>query len=159
MSTTFQEEKLADIKDEIQGMLVRHWEEIALNKEVVPLDPDWDMYSKIDEIGMLSITTGRKDGKIIGYWAYFIVPNFHYKSLRIAECDAFYVDKEYRKGRFAIKLLAESEKNVIARGVNKIINKTKEHFKNQNGADASSLFKYAGYTKIENIHAKLIKED
>lgn len=156
---TFQVELLSKVKDEVYPLLVKHWEEIALNKDTVPLDPDWEMYDLVEKAGILNITTARKDGKIIGYFAYMIVPNFHYKSLRIAEGDIFYVDKEYRKGRFALKLLAESEKNVIAAGANKILNKTKEHFKNPNGLSTDSLFEYAGYTKIENIYSKMVKED
>ncbi len=154
---TFQKERLSDVRDEVYPLLLQHWEEIALNKDDVPLDPDWEMYKCIEEAGILSVTTARKDGRIIGYFAYMIVPNLHYKSLRVAEGDIFYVDKEYRrKLRFAIRLLAESEKNLIAAGVNKIVNKTKEHFKNARGVDAGALFRYAGYDKIENLYAKRV---
>lgn len=153
---TFQQELLFDIKDEVQDILLCHWEEIALNKETVPLDPDWEMYAMVEKAGILNITTARDNGKIVGYFAYMIVPNFHYKSLRIAEGDIFYIDKAYRKSRLVFKLLAESEKNVIAAGVNKIINKTKEHFRNANNLSANLLFEHAGYTKIENLYAKMV---
>lgn len=153
---TFQQEKLSNIKAELLPLLDNHWQEIALNKETVPLDPDWEMYEKIEEAGILNITTARCDGVLIGYFIYAIIPNFHYKSLRIAEGDIFYIDKNYRKGSLAIRLLKESEKNVIAAGANKIINKIKKHFKNPHGISAGRLFEYAGYTEIENIYAKLV---
>lgn len=153
---TFQVEKLSNIKEEVFPLLVKHWEEIALNKETVPLDPDWEMYRLLEDGDVMNITTARKNGHIIGYFAYIITGNLHYKSLRVAEGDIFYVDKEYRKGSFARKLLQESERNLKAVGVNKIINKVKKHFKNPRGIGVGLLFEHTGYIEIENLYAKMV---
>lgn len=153
---TYQVEKLSEIKDEVYPLLIKHWEEIALNKDKVPLDPNWELYAKFEAMELLNITTARRNGEIVGYFAYIICPNLHYKSLVIADGDIFYIDKDYRRSGIAIKLLAESEKNVRAAGANKIVNKTKIHFANANGIAASKLFERAGYTKIEEHFAKLL---
>ena len=152
----FQVEKLSSVKEEVFPLLLKHWDEIALNKETVPLDPDWEMYQLLEDGGAICITTARKDGRIIGYFAYIIIHNLHYRSLKVAEGDIFYVDKEYRKGGFARKLLRESEKNLKALGVNKILNKVKKHFKNPRGIGAGLLFEYTGYVEIESLYAKMV---
>ena len=36
------------------GMLQRHWEDLALDKEAVPLAPDWARYEQMEATGMLS---------------------------------------------------------------------------------------------------------
>lgn len=151
-----QTERVQDVREEVMPLLLAHWEEIALNKETVPLDIDWDAYKRIEDKGLYSATTARDNGKIIGYFAYFIVPNFHYKSLKVAEGDIFYLQQNYRNGLLGARLLAESEKNVKKLGVNKIINKVKHHFKNDNGLGVGVLFERMGYKTIETIHAKMV---
>lgn len=153
---TYQKEKLFDIKDEVTDILIEHWQEIALNKQAVPLDPNWELYKLLEDNGSISITTARHNDKIIGYFAYIITPSLHYRSLIIGEGDIFYIHKEYRKSRIASKLLALSERHLTESGVNMIINKTKDHFHNTRGVSAGLLFERAGYDKIENIYAKLL---
>jgi len=147
---TFQVEKIKDIKAEALPLLQAHWEEIALNKDSVPLDPDWDGYVNVEAAGLLHIITARDDSKLIGYAAYFITPNLHYRSLREANSDIFYLSPEHRKGLTGLKLMKAAEVELKAIGVNKIINKVKKHF------DLGPLFERIGYKAFETHYAKLV---
>lgn len=147
---TYQVERLADIKIEVAPLLLRHWEEIALNRDTVPLDPNWDQYLFMDREGYLQITTAREDGKIVGYAAYFIAANLHYRSLVVADSDIFWLAPEKRKGMVGVKLLKAAEEHLKAVGVNKIVNKVKlKH-------DVGAVFERLGYTPIERLYAKLV---
>lgn len=150
-TVTYQREPWSDaLRDEAMPLLLRHWEEIALDKEMVPLDPKWEMYSMMERSGMLTITTARLDGTLIGYVSHFVVPNLHYASLKIADNDLFWLAPEHRNSRIGITLLRESEKNAIAMGCNKITMKEKID------RPLGRLFEYLGYRTIERLHAKTL---
>jgi len=154
---TFQREKLRDVRHEVDAIITRHWEEIALNKDDVPLDPRWDDYYALEDANMLVITTARQDGIIIGYCSHIMVPNLHYRSLRVADVDILYLDQPYRKGRLGLQLINAQEKNLIAAGANLILHKRKIHFHNPNGRGIEVALEALGYKPIEVLHAKRIK--
>jgi GNAT superfamily N-acetyltransferase len=128
----------------------RHWEEVALDKDVVPLDPQWDLYAELDRMGRLLITTVRLDGALIGYCSHFIAPNLHYKSLVVADNDIFWLASEHRNSRIGIKLLRTAEQYAREAGCNKILMKEKIH------VSLGRLFQFLGYREIERLHAKTL---
>lgn len=158
MSVTFHQEKLSAVKAEAEPLLRRHWEEIAMDRDVVPLDPNWALYGQLEADGMLSITTARdprievrgKDGALIGYVCYIVAPALHYQSLVVADCDIFWLAPEYRGRMLGARLIAESEKPLPAMGANKVVNKVKLTH------DAGSMFERLGYKAIERVYTKLL---
>jgi GNAT superfamily N-acetyltransferase len=146
----FQVECLDTCLEDSQSLLKKHWEEIALNKDQVPLDPDWLTYQSLDENGRLFIITARDEGRLVGYSVYFLSRNFHYQSLFVAESDIFYLLPEYRKGLVGMKLLKFSEQALKNIGVNKIVSRIK--IKN----DIGLIFERMGFEPIERVYAKLI---
>lgn len=149
---TYQEEKFSLVKNEMLPLLERHWGEVEESKEAFPFEIDVELYGKMEEMGFLSLTTARKDGNIVGYFSYLVFPSLHHKRVRMAEGDAFYVDKAHRG--IARQLLRHAEGNVIKMGVNAITHKVKENFKNSRGRGAEVLFK--GYKKVESLYIKLV---
>lgn len=147
---TFQFETFADIRAEVEPLLKRHWEEIALNKDSVPLDPDWEKYERINAAGLMHITTARRGGALVGYSAYFVSGNLHYRSLTVAESDIFWLAPEERNGMTGIRLLQAAEEHLKARGVNKIVSKVKLHM------DVGHVFTLLGYEPIERVYAKMV---
>ena len=77
---TYQQEFLESVRDDAQPLLEAHWQEIALNKDIVPLDPDWDAYEQLEEEGKLFIFTARDGGQLAGYFVVIVAPHIHYKS-------------------------------------------------------------------------------
>jgi hypothetical protein len=76
---SFQQESLVTTKEDARPLLEKHWEEIALNKDVIKLNPDWDAYADLEDAGILKIFTARSDGKLIGYFVVFVKAHIHYK--------------------------------------------------------------------------------
>lgn len=149
-NVTFQVESFSKVRPEVNELILAHWEEIALNKDTVPLDPDWDTYYKADAGGVLHLVTARDGEKLVGYSVYIVTTNLHYRSLTVADTDIFYLSPSYRKGMCGVRLIKFSEESLKGRGVNKIITKAKLH--NQVG----SLLEKIGYTPIETVYAKSI---
>ena len=77
MTVVYAEETLNQAKADAIPLLIRHYEEIALNKDIIKFNPNWDMYEKYESIGALKIYTAREDGIMIGYFVVSVAPNLH----------------------------------------------------------------------------------
>jgi hypothetical protein len=147
---TYQVEKFEDIYLDIQQIFDDHWEEVALDKEAIKLNPDYDKYITLSKTGILHMVTAREDGNIIGYHISVIYPHIHYKDSLTCFTDIFFIVKEKRKGFTGIKLLKFMEESVKAKGVQKIYMGTKLHI------DISLLLERLNYKQIEKIFTKVI---
>lgn len=139
--------------DEIKPMLPLHWEELALNKDKVPLAPQWHVYDQRDDAGELQIVVLREDGRIIGYYWGFIAPGLHYASCLTATMDIFYIHPEHRQGRNGTILFQAVERELRRRGVQRWFVGTKLH------KDCSALFKRRGFEPVETYHSKWLAGD
>lgn len=146
----FEAERPSLVREEMQALLLAHWHEIALNKDVVPLDPNWGLYDTLEAAAVLHLTTARLDGALVGYAAYVIGPNLHYRSLIVAESDVFYISPAHRRGMTGARLIQAAERHLIAVGVNKIVHRVKLH------KDVGALFERLGHVPIERVYAKLV---
>lgn len=147
---TYQEEALADCLEEMKPLLESHWEEIAIHKEVVKLDPDYDKYLLLDNMGMLHVLTVRDEGVLIGYFISFIQPHMHYKSTIYAVNDILYLDKEYRKGLTGYKMFKRAEELLTEIGVDVIVIHSKVN------KDFKSLMDKLGFNMVENTYSKFV---
>lgn len=145
----FQEEHWADFCVDAQHLFPLHWKELALNQEVIQLDPDHDLYNAIDKSGQLMILTAREDGKLLGYNVYFIRNHMHYKLTKVAMTDMYFVLPEARRG-VGLKLFIEAEQRLKARGVKLAITSCKVH------EDHERLFTRLGWTFSDKTFVKFI---
>jgi len=146
----YKEETFDQVIDEIKPLLEDHWEEIALNKEVIKLNPNYEMYEKLCNSGVMRIVTARNDGKLIGYCICIIAYNLHYKDSLTATNDIFFISKDYRKGSTGVKLFIKNEEILKSYGVQRLIMNTKVH------QDVGAIFERLGYKQTERVFGKLI---
>lgn len=97
-------ESLTEMLPELRPLLPLHYEELALNKDKVPLDPQYDVYLERDANGGVLLVTLREMGELIGYFIGFIAPGLHYRTCLTCTMDIFYVRQDKRGGRAGIKL-------------------------------------------------------
>jgi|ERR1700722_15220242 len=109
----------------MKPLFVRHWEEIGVDRDVVLMDMDYEMYAKYHEIGYLKITTVRADGKLVGYCMALVCTHLHYQSTLFGLGDLYYIAPEHRKGMAGIRMFMEHEKNMRGLGVKKLTTITK----------------------------------
>jgi hypothetical protein len=140
---------------DIGPLLVKHWNEVALHRERVPLAPDLDRYRRADEAGALSVIAARDHGMLIGYSVFLLYNHLHYKLL-VATNDVLFLDRDYRKGTsVGLRLIAESEAVLerarAARGAKQL--KVTWHVKPMN--DWSPILLRRGYEQEEILLGKL----
>ena len=103
---TFQREYLREVVDEARELLKAHWHEIGeYDREKMPMNPAWDQYLKMAELGLYIVYTAREDGELVGYITFFNVPLFHYMPHQIAENDVTFIYPEYRRGMTGYRLI------------------------------------------------------
>jgi len=127
-----------------------HWEELALNKDKVPLDPQYDLYEARDDAGQLLLVTLRKTGRLVGYFIGFIAPGFHYKTCLTLTMDIFWTHPDVRGGFSGVKLFRLVEKEAKRRGVHRMFYGSKMH------KDASRLFQFLKMDPVEMYYTKWI---
>ena len=76
-----------------------HWQEIALDKDTILLEPDVDSFIEMEQRGALQIVTARDDGRLIGYHVTIVRNHLHYKSSLSGYVDMYFIHPDYRKGR------------------------------------------------------------
>jgi GNAT superfamily N-acetyltransferase len=147
---TAQVEPYSKCLPELMECYDRHWEELALNKDKVPLDPQYDLYEARDDAGQLLLVTLRETGRLVGYFIGFIAPGFHYKTCLTLTMDIFWTHPDVRGGFSGVKLFRLVEKEAKRRGVHRMFYGSKMH------KDASRMFEYLKMEPVEIYYTKWI---
>tara|TARA_R110000772_G_scaffold64511_2_gene144274 strand:- start:1682 stop:2146 length:465 start_codon:yes stop_codon:yes gene_type:complete len=152
MSNTYQIEKLADVLEEMKPILQKHWEEVALYKDQIALNPDYDKYQSLEEMGALRIATVRSGGKLIGYFISMINPHLHYQDHLYAINDILYLEESFRGADVALELFLFAEEDLKSLGVDVLIiaMKTAKPF--------DALCEALGHSNVERVYSKFIGE-
>jgi GNAT superfamily N-acetyltransferase len=146
---TAQVESLTERLEEMKPLFPMHWEELALNKDRVPLDPMYEIYLERDARGQVLFVTLRELGELVGYFVGFVAPGLHYRTCLTLTMDIFYVRPD-KRGRCGVKLFRAVEEEAKRRGVQRAFMGSKCH------KDADWLFARLGYTEVEHYHSKWI---
>lgn len=144
-------ENYGAISHEIKPLLKKHWEEVGLDREAVPLDVDEARYSHLSATGGLVIVTLRDDARLVGYIAAIVSTHLHYASTLCGFLDVFWLDPGYRAGINGIRMFTELETVLKAMGVKKMIGQTK-----LGDLDMSKMFEYLGWKAIEKLFSKVV---
>lgn len=147
---SYQQEFLASVYVEIQQLIKDHWQEIAVNKDHIKLNPDWDAYEALEKDNKLKIFTARENNKLIGYFVVITGYNIHYKDHLFAANDVLYLAREHRKGLTGMKLMRFAENCLKADGVSVITVNSKAH------RPFDKLMEYMRYNMIERVYQKYI---
>jgi len=146
----YKEESYDNVIGEIKPLFDLHYDEIANDKDVIKLNPDYDTYKRLCDAGMIKIITARDDDKLIGYCVCIIKYHLHYKDSLTALNDIFYIAKEYRKGLIGVKLFIKTEEILKKYGVQRVAMNTKTHH------DVGVIFDRLGYKETERVFTKII---
>lgn len=149
---TYGVEKWEDCWRDISSLWSAHWEELALNKDIIKLNVNIERYIQLSKSGHLHVVVARDGGKAIGYHISMIDYHLHYADTLMAVTDVYYIAKGYRRGTTGIKLFREVERTLAKRGVKKFFIQTKVH----DDLDHSRIFEYLKYRHVEKLYAKTL---
>jgi GNAT superfamily N-acetyltransferase len=144
----YQQEFYHQVKKELPDLIKLHWEEIALNKDVIKLNPDWEAYQEGEKQNKNKCFTARHDGKLVGYFVVCVHRNLHYKDHLYATNDIIFLHPDYRKGFMGIKLIKFAEKCLKIDKISVLIINSKTH------KPFDAILSRMGYSHIENVFSK-----
>lgn len=130
--------------------MVEHKEEVCVHGDFV-FDPNWDVYKKCYEMGMLKAYVARDNGVLIGYIIFNIAFNSHYGAVLQAEQDVLYISPEYRGKLLGLKLIKYADGELIKLGVNLVV----QHVKVT--SDFSPLLERLGYSMTKKIYERRLR--
>lgn len=147
---TAHQESFTDRLAELKPLLPIHWEELALNKDSVPLDPQFDIYIEREARGEVIFTTLRSAGELVGYFIGFIAPGLHYKTCLTCTMDIFYLRKELRGMGGGKILFSAVETELKRRGVQRWFVGSKLH------KDVGKFFESIGFAPVETYYSMML---
>lgn len=101
---------------ELLALWPRHWDELALFKDRVPLRPQTEEYVRRNRAGTLFLATIRWDGKMAGYFICQVQNGFHYGETLTATTDIYWIDPEFRDRGLFLPLFRCVERELRRRG-------------------------------------------
>lgn len=150
MAVKYQQEFFYQVQDDIRPLLQEHWDEVALNKDKIKINPDWDAYYALEEQGNLGVFTARDGEKLVGYFFVFVFQHLHYKDHLFAKSDLIYLKPSHRKGFTGINLIKFAEGCLKEDGVSVLVVNTKSH------RPFRKIMQFLGFTPEEIEYSKYI---
>jgi len=95
--------------DQAVDLLVEHREELATDKALMVLKPDFDKYYAMDDLGALLVIGAYRGGRLIGYSVNIISQNLHYADLRQCQNDVLFLTKSERRGSAGLRLIRKTQ--------------------------------------------------
>ena len=144
-------ERFHAIAHELPPLFMEHWRELALNQDVIPLDPDWDKYYTMDVAGNLRVMTVRvPSGQLVGYCFLMVGPHLHYKSTLWGHVDMYWIHPAERQGWLGVRIFKTLIRDARAMGAANLTLATKTHFMDNR---VTKLLQRLGFAPIETVHA------
>lgn len=144
-----------EIVGTIKPLLTLHWDEIALNKDVVPLDVDYGVYEALNKLNMLRIYTVWSASSLIGYAIYFLRKHPHYQSTKSAINDIYWIKPEHRNAGIGVglfKFCEEQLRSELEPGELMVMHtNSKVQF-----PQAHKVLEFLGHNMVEVGHQKVI---
>ena len=116
--TSYQIEAFSSCVFEIARHAKAHWDEFGARKDIRKLDVDWETYLRADRVGRIVLATVRTEaGRLIGYLAMAMHPDFHDRNALAAESVVYYVEKRPMRGLIQRNLIRFMRDHLLASGV------------------------------------------
>lgn len=113
---TFGEETWGSFYPEVVPLWEAHAQELSEE-----LNPNYELYASVWELGILKIWGARAEGRLQGYVTAHVYPHAHHCHVLYAYEDLYYLSPLYRKGRAGIRLLESSIEFLRGLGVQRVV--------------------------------------
>jgi GNAT superfamily N-acetyltransferase len=142
-------ESYDSIVDDIRPLLEEHWAELALFKDDIPLDVNWDAYKRGYEAGIIRAYGSRLDDKLIGYAIFQVVARHPHYQHAVAINDVIWIAPAHRNMRVGTALCEFFEDDLRKDGPIVISIETKAH-----APALAALLQARGYLTIGPVYGK-----
>lgn len=117
-----------------------------------PFDPDFDLFLKMEDLGLLRFFVAKKDGELAGYCSFIVQSDPHSKKSLQAHGEAMFLKKEFRGQGVATSFLNWCDDQLRREGIDNVY---------RNAQPNSKIYKILeglGYMPIETQMARKLQE-
>lgn len=139
----------------LHDLLRAHWDELAVHKEAMPLDPDFERFRQLGDMGLFRVWAAMDGPTLVGYMGWFIQPHIHYRSTLTAVEDLFLLSASYRRGLTGYRFFATAIDALRELGVKRVVLHTKTHFEQERGGLAR-FFERLGFEHTDDLYSRMI---
>lgn len=144
----------AKVFEDAYDLVRMHWEELAVNKDKVPMNPNVEQYENLMRDNILHNIVVYYENKIIGYSFIIVSPALHYQTTMYAHVDVVYVHPDFRgKDGVGMDLLMRTDELAKKLGAKVIMHHAKPHM-----PQIIKPLEYLGYSLYEHIYGKYVGE-
>lgn len=93
----------------VSHLLYLHWDEVAKNKALMQLRPDWHRYQDLEDADKLLVLYAFEGTELVGYSCNVIDYHLHYCALKVCSNDVLFVHPDHR-GTVGLRLIKETER-------------------------------------------------
>lgn len=130
------------------ALLEEHWQEVALNKDLMRLKPLPKVYEALEASGKLLSLGAFVGDELVGYSATLVVPHLHYGDLIYANNDVLFLAARHRHSSLGLRLIRETERQAKLRGARLMCWHAKP------GSALDALLARKGYAVQDIIYSK-----
>lgn len=142
---------IAQLRDLGGALLKAHYDEVAKNKDVMVLDPDWERYLALDAQGALVVLGVFSDDEmLLGYSVGVVSNHLHYSGLTYYHNDVLFLASSARRSHVGIDLIEATERAAGARGARFVCWHAKQ------GTALDRLLERRGYGVQDIIYSRRI---
>lgn len=150
MLPAFSRERLSSpLLEEMAPLIAEHFHEIARFKDF-RVQPNFNHYQMLDDIGMLYIFTARDEGELVGYSVFNLLKHPHFTEISQAQEELLFLAPEHRNGDAGAKFIRYCDEELAKAGAAVIYHTVSME------RDFSPLLVRAGYELSDKIYAKRV---
>ena len=97
------------MRDQSLSLLDEHYDELATDKDVMRLSPNWKKYYELEERDMIAGLGAWLGSEMVGYSMNLVFQHLHYQDLKVLQNDVLFVAKNHRDGGVGLKLIEATE--------------------------------------------------
>jgi hypothetical protein len=102
-------------------LLRRHYDEVALNKDICQLEPDWAKLEQLERAGALVACGAWQGEELVGYASSIVTTLMHYASVVVCQNHALFVDPSHRGARVFRDMRAWTKAEAARRGAKLVL--------------------------------------
>ena len=136
---------ITEIKEKAAALLESHWEEVAKNKRLMVLAPDWGKYLAMEEDGKIMAIGAFRDYQLVGYSVNLIDTHLHYAGLRVCCNDIIYVRPDLRPTPLGLRLMQSTRTAAKYRGAELMLWHAKD------GSSLDKILRRRKAAKVQDI--------
>lgn len=115
---TYAQEKLASAIADVCSLLPA--QHAHTGDPDLPPDPQWGVYSQLEQIGRGALFVARDQGRAIGYAAAFLAPALNSRNVLVGQVPTYFVEEGAWRGVIMVSLLRAAADWLLKNGAQKV---------------------------------------